>query len=533
MVSASDTPRRKAAAKSPTKSVVKADAKPTVKTAAKTAPGPTGKSAEPIGKSERKPFFLVILGPHRSGTSALAGLLSRLGADLPASPRPASSDNPAGYFESARVTRFNETMLDALGAGWRDLAAPEPEAMSDQVRQSFTAEALQILRDEFATARLPVLKDPRLCRLAGFWSDVLSQAGYQPLYIHIHRAPSDMAASLAARDGIALEKGQLIWLRHMLDAEAATRGAPRVFTSYEALLGNWRDQVALIEKGLGVSFHRRGDRVRQEIDAFLSPALRHHSHDQGDLRISVPMPEMLGEAVAVFEAWAGTCGNPADQRRLDRLRGQLNSALDPVATIMQSLEREREQSATLVAGQGALIATLERERDEGAALIRAQSAQLALLEADLRQRGLEAEEWFAENGRHAEVIRTLEADHALELQALQGRLSLACVAPDAVQDAELRAELQTERAERASLESSYAEERAQLQSELRALRQQSQVRFSEIAQLSSMLLEAQTQTGAGEDAGPGSAEARLEAVLSSTSWKITAPLRRIVMLFRR
>ena len=42
---------------------------------------------------------ILVLGMHRSGTSAVAEALSILGAQLPARLMPPQSDNPRGFFE--------------------------------------------------------------------------------------------------------------------------------------------------------------------------------------------------------------------------------------------------------------------------------------------------------------------------------------------------------------------------------------------------------------------------------------------------
>ena len=49
---------------------------------------------------------ILVLGMHRSGTSALTTALGHLGAVLPRDPMPASADNPGGYQESRAIARF-------------------------------------------------------------------------------------------------------------------------------------------------------------------------------------------------------------------------------------------------------------------------------------------------------------------------------------------------------------------------------------------------------------------------------------------
>jgi hypothetical protein len=69
------------------------------------------------GSSVCEPIF--VLGMHRSGTSAVAGVLARLGFSLGTELVPAQSRvNDAGFFEDKAVLEFHESLLAALGRAW-------------------------------------------------------------------------------------------------------------------------------------------------------------------------------------------------------------------------------------------------------------------------------------------------------------------------------------------------------------------------------------------------------------------------------
>src|SRR5690349_10750018 len=61
---------------------------------------------------------LLVLGMHRSGTSATAGLLVRMGAQSPASLMRPNADNPRGFWESEAFWGFHERLLHAAGDRW-------------------------------------------------------------------------------------------------------------------------------------------------------------------------------------------------------------------------------------------------------------------------------------------------------------------------------------------------------------------------------------------------------------------------------
>lgn len=459
-------------------------------------------------KSTQKPVCLMVLGPHRSGTSALSGVLSHLGGDVPKTLMPAGEGNAEGYFESVRVMAFNDRLLNALGSDWKDLSPLDPGSTTAQVFEGLMAEAVQVLQEEFSAARLPLLKDPRICRFVGFWSEAFSRAGYEPLYIHTHRNPLETAQSLQKRDGIPIELGLLIWLRHVLDAEAATRGRTRAFTNYKALLEDWRAQISQMEQTLGLIFHRNTGKVRQSIDDFLSDSLRNQQRTSEDVRRSAQVADVVRETFQIFESWAGGAGEASDHDALDALRGRMDGALDQVTTFARALDAAKElaselkvveQRAQLLQDEKLALATeLERDRKAGAERVTKiaeleqrvevfqgeairltaelehdrkagvergaeQAARATELEGALRQRSLEAEEWFEENGRLAQAHAALQA----EMKKLEDE-----------RDEEL-GRLQE------SLRSR--------DSQIRILEKNIEDRFEEIVHVSQMLLEAQSQ----------------------------------------
>ena len=63
---------------------------------------------------------LIVLGMHRSGTSAFSGVLNLLGVDLGAHLLPASNTNQSGYWEHEEIVAVHDRLLMALGSSWDD-----------------------------------------------------------------------------------------------------------------------------------------------------------------------------------------------------------------------------------------------------------------------------------------------------------------------------------------------------------------------------------------------------------------------------
>ena len=63
---------------------------------------------------------LVVLGMHRSGTSAFAGILDLLGVNLGTRMLETQPDNPTGFFENKYVVLANDCILETLNSSWYD-----------------------------------------------------------------------------------------------------------------------------------------------------------------------------------------------------------------------------------------------------------------------------------------------------------------------------------------------------------------------------------------------------------------------------
>ena len=195
---------------------------------------------------------VLVLGMHRSGTSALTRVISLLGAALPKHLVAAHPSNETGHWEPELVMRLNEDLLAEVGASHLDWRAIDLQTLDPERVQHYKTEIFRILDEEFGAAPLIVFKDPRICRFVPLYTVVLEALGYEIKFIHVTRNPLEVAASLEKRNGVAPPISNLIWMRHVLDAEAASRCRPRVFFSYEALLDNWRSTIGKVIAGIGL-----------------------------------------------------------------------------------------------------------------------------------------------------------------------------------------------------------------------------------------------------------------------------------------
>ncbi len=64
---------------------------------------------------------VIVLGMHRSGTSALAGMLSMLGVQFGDSLMAPQADNSKGFWEHRDIVGLNDRILAAFDSSWDDV----------------------------------------------------------------------------------------------------------------------------------------------------------------------------------------------------------------------------------------------------------------------------------------------------------------------------------------------------------------------------------------------------------------------------
>src|ERR1700722_11162766 len=93
---------------------------------------------------------IIVLGMHRSGTSAFTGVLSLLGVDLGSRLLPASATNQSRYWAHPDIVNTHDELLLALGSSWDD-PAPLPEGWAgSETVAPYRARLLEIIRRDFA-----------------------------------------------------------------------------------------------------------------------------------------------------------------------------------------------------------------------------------------------------------------------------------------------------------------------------------------------------------------------------------------------
>ncbi|MDB5466804.1 MAG: hypothetical protein JWQ46_1566 [Phenylobacterium sp.] len=341
----------------------------------------------PQGASARTAY--LVLGMHRSGTSAVTQLLALAGARLPENVMPGDEHNAKGYFEPWKVAILNDGRLRAAGSAWDDVFAFPFRPLEGDAEAQWLSRARTLFTEEFGETRHPLLKDPRATVLLPLWLTVLSELEVGARCVIPVRHPLAVAGSLSRRDGFAAEKSVLLWSAYMLAAEAYSRDLPRAFVGYDNLLRDWRGEVARIEAAHGAPLPRLTERAAGAIDKFLSPELR-HNEAQGDLAAL----GWAGEMAATIQAWfeAAAAGQAPDGAVLDAAAEALARRARDVGALVSPLTRDldvaraelHDMRQRLVHERDGLERDIKQLRSELEALRRERRAAEGRLDAILR-----------------------------------------------------------------------------------------------------------------------------------------------------
>jgi hypothetical protein len=220
---------------------------------------------------------VLVVGMHRSGTSATTRTLNLLGLPLCTATdlEQRRGGNATGHWESRTMMRFNEKLLSCLGSRWNRVPDVE-EPIALWHRLAAHAEQARATFDSVHTSSSWVWKDPRNCILLPFWRTVLA---CDPPVVLVVRDPIEVVASLWARDRISPDVALTLWERSMRHALLGCAGAPTFAVHYRRLLEDshavCRSMASFLIEA-GIPAHP----ADADVDAFLDPTQCHHTSSE-------------------------------------------------------------------------------------------------------------------------------------------------------------------------------------------------------------------------------------------------------------
>jgi hypothetical protein len=306
---------------------------------------------------------ILVLGMHRSGTSALSGVACALGASAPKNLLPANFANPNGYWESLPLVQAHSELLASADSSWDDWRQLDPRWYGSEDAPRFRRRIRDILESEYDEKPLFVVKDPRLCRFLPFFLSVLKEMAVTPVALFSLRDPLEVAFSLRRRDGFAISKSVALWLRHVLEAELHSREMPRCTICYENLLKDWRLEMGRAGGATGVAWPADPETSATSIDKFLVRDLYHERNESIGFE---KHPELLFLAAETYRLLLAASTAPAGCdlfSQIDAVRAKFDEAseffgamLRTEQVFVQQLRTELLQKSSELQQQRALFA---------------------------------------------------------------------------------------------------------------------------------------------------------------------------------
>lgn len=221
-----------------------------------------------------KQTCILVLGMHRSGTSALTGVLNLLDINLGNNLLEATKNNKKGHFENKNIYKFHDyELLPFLKSSWDDLSYLPKDWYNNKDLEPFYQKAKKIIFDEYAISNIFAIKDPRISFLFPFWEKVLSELSIEIKIIIAFRQPLEIAKSLYKRDNFSVQKSLILWSKYILYAEYYSREYKRVFIDYNSLLEETFLSLKKIKQELDCDF----DIDLSKIDNFIEINLKHNN----------------------------------------------------------------------------------------------------------------------------------------------------------------------------------------------------------------------------------------------------------------
>lgn len=197
---------------------------------------------------------VTVLGIHRGGTSAVAGVLHHLGVHMGDDLLPPSPHNPRGYFED----RDFVTLHDVIIGDWKN-----PQVNFEPHRELYT----MLIREREARLSLWGVKDPRMCFVFPYFAEI----AHDVHVISVSRDPDDCAESLFARGDHTLEEATKISSSYLGRKwiNLSRFCGPTLKVRYDYLIDCPEGVVPAIAHFVGLE-------PTQEAIDFIDPTLCHH-----------------------------------------------------------------------------------------------------------------------------------------------------------------------------------------------------------------------------------------------------------------
>lgn len=320
----------------------------------------------PTIRRMKNKHLIVVLGMHRSGSSAITKGLEVMGVELGTQLMPANVNNVTGYFEDIEINQLNIGLLKTKGHDWSTLTPIKSDDFQGDQFTPFKTRATDVLRSKLKNSNILGIKDPRLCRLLPFWMEIFSDLKLKVSYVIILRNPDDIAASLFKRDSIPRVKSLYLWMEHMLPVFQETTGLDRTILDYDELISNPQLAIETLAIQLGLEKEFNQQKLSSYATDFIDPDLRHHQvtsdpEKEFTPRIIKKLASLLSYAKKEKASFDSVKFN-TEIKRIEKEYRDRSDLLHYIDALDSIVLRDHHHRADIETKLGSLSESLEKEK---------------------------------------------------------------------------------------------------------------------------------------------------------------------------
>lgn len=362
--------------------------------------------------------LIVVLGMHRSGTSAITRGLQVMGVGLGDRLLPPMEGvNPKGFLEDADLKDLNELILNALGSNWHYLAPIGPTEVDVLYKQGYFLSAVELLRKKMDAIPLFGFKDPRVAKLLPFWKEVIKHCELDASYVLAMRHPLSVIKSLSIRDGFDATKSYLLWLDHTIESLAGATDEKCILVDFDRLIRSPDHELKRISNKFNMEIDPKGlETYKAE---FLDSKLRHTVYDLRDLILDEACPPLVRDIYSVLLKVASDEISLEDTGLQEKIAEWVveHARLKPALMLFDRLYVQKMTAEQLIAEKKNIIDDLLNQVAEKEQTINGLLAQAAEKEQTIS--GLLTQAAEKERGVEAVLVQMAEKEQTVDILLAQ------------------------------------------------------------------------------------------------------------------
>lgn len=233
---------------------------------------------------------IIVLGMHRSGTSAITRLIGLMGAYVgePDALLETNADNAKGFWERKDVMHTNSQLLGAQQCNWQQVdgfdahAAPPHPAIGQIITHMNQHNPW-------------VMKDPRLCITLPCWLPQLTH----PVAVIVSRHPLEIARSLELRNGMPIAQGLALWEAHAHGIIRHAADLPKIYVRYEEVLQNPVQATRHLCDALTEHIPTLCLPSKEAIEDFITPSMKRARKEEASIKLTAGQTRLYEELCGV------------------------------------------------------------------------------------------------------------------------------------------------------------------------------------------------------------------------------------------